>query len=224
VKILLVEDEAKTANFLQQGLGEQGFSVEVCSDGELGLQRALHENFDLLILDVMLPGRDGWSVLSELRKTRKKTLTLFLTARDGLDDRIRGLDLGADAYLVKPFAFSELTALIRSLFRREQSRGPQDRLQIGDLDIDRVQHVATRAGVKLDLTPKEFSLLLLLALHRGEILNRRMISEKVWNIHFDSGTNTVDVHIRRLRMKVDGPWEKKIIKTVRGVGYTIENS
>jgi two-component system copper resistance phosphate regulon response regulator CusR len=221
-KILIIEDELKTSQYLKQGLEEQGYFVETCNEGNLGLRHALDLYFDLIILDVMLPGLDGWTIMKELRKNRTESFVLFLTARDNLDDRVHGLDLGADAYLVKPFAFTELTALIRSLFRRGEYQGAQHSIQIHDLSIDRVNHVATRASVRLDLTPKEFSLLLLLATHRGETMSRLDISKQIWNIGFDSGTNTVEVHIRRLRAKVDDQWDQKIIKTVRGTGYTID--
>jgi len=224
MKILVIEDEAKISSYLKKGLEEQGFSVDVASDGEEGLHLALQVSYDLIILDIMLPKKDGWSVMEDLRKSGKKTLALFLTARDNLDDRIKGLDLGADAYLVKPFAFSELIAQVRSLLRRGPGRDYQAQIQIADLTLDPVRHVATRAGVKLDLTPKEFALLSLLVRRKGEILTRSTISEQIWNLHFDPGSNSVDVHIRRLRTKVDDPWEKKLIKTIRGIGYTIEDN
>jgi len=224
MRILLIEDEAKTAAYLTKGLEEHGFTVEVAASGDVGLERALTSEPDLIILDVMLPGRDGWSVMSELRGAGKKTLALFLTARDTLDDRVRGLDLGADAYLVKPFAFSELMAQIRTLLRRNPQRlEDPSQLRIADLQLDLNRRLATRAGQRLELTAKEFSLLALLIRRKGEILTRAAISEHVWNIHYDPGTNTVDVHIRRLRAKVDDPCEKKLIQTIRGVGYLIED-
>jgi two-component system copper resistance phosphate regulon response regulator CusR len=222
MKLLVIEDEAKLASYLKKGLEESGFSVVLAPDGIEGLHLALEIDYDLIILDVMLPGRDGWSVIQELRRAGKHTLALFLTARDTLDDRVKGLDLGADAYLVKPFAFSELMAQIRSLLRRGPQRTGESHFRIADLMIDPIRHQASRGGVQLDLTPKEFALLLLLARRKGEILTRATISEQVWNIHFDPGSNSVDVHIRRLRAKVDDPWELKLIRTIRGVGYTIE--
>jgi two-component system copper resistance phosphate regulon response regulator CusR len=222
LKILIVEDEQKTAAYLMKGLGEEGFSVDHVADGDEGLSLARERDYDLLILDIMLPGRDGWSLLRELRRSGVKTLALLLTARDAVDDRVRGLDLGADAYLVKPFAFSELMATIRSLLRRGPQRAAQAIVEIGDLVIDTLKHTAHRGGQRLELTPKEFALLLLLARRKGEILSRTLISEQVWNIHFDSGSNSVDVHIRRLRAKVDDPWPKKLIRTIRGVGYMLE--
>lgn len=224
MKILIVEDELKTASYLMKGLGEEGFSVDHAVDGDEGLALALEREYDLLILDIMLPGRDGWSLLGELRSRGLRTLTLLLTARDALDDRVKGLDLGADAYLVKPFAFSELMATIRSLLRRGPQRSAPAVIELEGLVIDTLKHTAYRNGTRLELTPKEFALLLLLARRKGEILSRTFISEQVWNIHFDSGSNSVDVHIRRLRAKVDDPWERKLIRTIRGVGYTLEES
>jgi len=224
MKILIIEDELKTASYLMKGLGEEGFSVDHAVDGDEGLALALERDYDLLVLDVMLPGRDGWSLLGELRSRGLKTLTLLLTARDALEDRVKGLDLGADAYLVKPFAFSELTATIRSLLRRGPQRSAPAVIELGGLVIDTLKHTAHRNGTRLELTPKEFALLLLLARRKGEILSRTLISEQVWNIHFDSGSNSVDVHIRRLRAKVDDPWDMKLIRTIRGMGYTLEDS
>ena len=220
MKILVIEDETKTAAYLERGLTEDGFVVDVCNDGEDGLHLALSTEYDLIILDVMLPRRDGWSIVAELRRSGKQTLTLFLTAKDSLKDRIKGLDLGADAYLVKPFAFSELLAQVRTLLRRGPSR-QLETLKIADLEIDFSHHKATRAGKRLDLTPKEFGLLSLLARRAGEVLSRTLIAEQVWDMNFDSDTNVVDVHIRRLRSKADDPFEKKLIHTVRGMGYIL---
>ena len=223
MKILVIEDEAKTAAYLQKGLSENGYVVDVCSDGEDGLQLAKGADYDLIILDVMLPRRDGWSIISELRRSGQQTLALFLTAKDSLQDRVKGLDLGADAYLMKPFAFSELLAQMRTLLRRGPARQTSG-LKIADLEIDFTHHRATRAGKKLDLTPKEFSLLSLLARRQGEVLSRTLIAEQVWDMNFDSDTNVVDVHIRRLRAKIDDPYESKLIQTVRGMGYVLQLS
>jgi two-component system copper resistance phosphate regulon response regulator CusR len=220
MKILVIEDEKKAAAYLKKGLGENGFIVDVAEDGEEGLHMAKTWDYDLIILDVMLPKRDGWSVLFELRRAGRQTLSLFLTAKDSLPDRIKGLDLGADAYLVKPFAFSELMAQIRSLIRRGPGR-QLDTMRVADLEIDLLQHRALRAGTRLELTPKEFSLLALLAKRAGEIITRTLISEQVWDINFDTDTNVVDVHIRRLRAKVDDPFKTKLIHTVRGMGYVL---
>jgi two-component system copper resistance phosphate regulon response regulator CusR len=221
MRILVVEDEAKTAAYLRKGLAENHFAVDVSKQGEEGLQLALARDYDLLILDVMLPQRDGWSLLAELRRAGKEVPVLFLTARDAVRDRVKGLELGADDYLVKPFAFSELLARVRSVLRRRGAGAP-DTLRIADLEIDLVRHKATRGGKRLDLTPKEFMLLSLLARRKGEVLSRALIAEEVWDMTFDSDTNVVDVHVRRLRAKVDDPCAQKLIQTVRGVGYVLE--
>ena len=221
MKILIVEDEKKTASYLRKGLSESGFTVDVAEDGDDGLHLARTGDYDLIILDVMLPQRDGWSVLGQLRRSGKQTPVLFLTARDSVQDRVKGLESGADDYLVKPFAFAELLARVRSLLRRGSSRQP-DMLRIDDLEIDFVQHRATRAGKRLELTPKEFSLLSLLAHRKGEVLTRTVVAEQVWDMNFDCHTNVVDVHMRRLRAKVDDPFEHKLIQTVRGVGYVLQ--
>ncbi len=223
MKILVVEDEKKTASYLRKGLAESGFVVDIAEQGEDGLELARTTAYDLIILDVMLPGRDGWSVLAELRRAGKQVPVLFLTARDSIEDRVKGLEGGADDYLVKPFAFAELLARVRTLLRRSPARQP-DTLRVGDLEIDFLHHRATRAGKRLDLTPKEFSLLSLLARRKGEVLTRTVIAGQVWDMNFDSHTNVVDVHMRRLRAKVDDPFERKLIQTVRGVGYVLEEA
>ena len=220
MKILVIEDEKKSALYLDKGLRESGYVVDVAENGETGLQLAKTADFDLIVLDVMLPGRDGWSVMAELRKAGKQTPVLFLTARDTVEDRVKGLELGADDYLVKPFAFSELLARVRSVLRSGPQRQPE-LVKVGDLEIDLFKQRAIRAGKKLDLTPKEFSLLSLLARRTGEVLSRTLIAEQVWDMNFDSDTNVVDVHVRRLRSKLDDPYERKLIHTVRGVGYVL---
>ena len=221
MKVLVVEDEKKTAAYLKKGLSEKGFIVDVASEGEDGLHLAKTSDYDLVILDVVLPDRDGWSVLSELRRAGKQTPVLFLTARDAVQDRVKGLRLGADDYLVKPFAFAELLARVQSVLRRGPVRRPET-LRIVDLELDLVRHRATRAGVALELTAKEFALLSMFARHAGEVLSRTLIAEEVWDMNFDSDTSVVDVHISRLRAKVDQPFRTKLLHTVRGAGYVLE--
>ena len=222
MRILVVEDERKAAAYLAKGLGENGFTVEVATAGDDGLRSALDTDFDLIVLDVMLPRLDGWGVLAALREAGKHTPVLFLTARDAVEDRVKGLDLGADDYLIKPFAFSELLARVRTLLRRGAARSP-DLVRVADLELDVVRHRAARAGQRLDLTPKEFGLLSLFARRAGEVLSRTLIAEQVWDVNFESETNVVDVHVRRLRAKVDDPFAKKLIHTVRGAGYVLED-
>ncbi len=222
VKILLVEDEAKTATFLKKGLSENGFVLDVAEDGETGLHLATEGSFDLVILDVMLPERDGWSVLRELRRLDRKTPIIFLTARDSVPDRVRGLEDGADDYLVKPFAFSELLARIRTILRRNERRS-EEFLRFSGIEMDLLRRSVSRDAKRLDLTAKEFLLLELFMQHPEEVLSRTFIAERVWDMNFDSDTNTVDVAVRRLRKKVDEPFSLKLIHTIRGMGYILEN-
>ncbi len=222
MRILIVEDEKKTAAYLKKGLSESGFVVDVAEQGEDGLHLARTGDYDLILLDVMLPQQDGWSVLIEMRRSGKQTPILFVTARDSIQDRVKGLELGADDYLVKPFAFSELLARVRSILRRGPARQPEI-VRIADLEIDLIRHRALRGGTRLDLTPKEFALLSLLARRAGEVLSRTVISEQIWDMNFDSDTNVVDVAVRRLRSKADDPFAKKLIHTVRGMGYVLED-
>jgi two-component system copper resistance phosphate regulon response regulator CusR len=222
VRILVVEDDPKASLYLRKGLSENGFVVDVAANGDDGLHLAREGQYDLIILDIMLPARDGWQVLADLRRGGNNTPVLMLTARDAVEDRVKGLNLGADDYLVKPFAFSELLARVRTLLRRGPARQPEI-LEIGDLVIDPLRHRAARAGRRLDLTPKEFLLLNLFARRSGEVLSRALIAEQVWDMNFDSDTNVVDVHVRRLRSKVDDPFEHKLIHTVRGAGYVFED-
>jgi two-component system copper resistance phosphate regulon response regulator CusR len=221
LNILVVEDEKKTAGFLLKGLTENGYAVETADNGEDGLRCALAGNHILVILDIMLPRRDGWSVLKELRRAGKQTPVLFLTARDAIPDRVKGLELGADDYLVKPFAFSELLARVRSVLRR--SKAHRETLQVADLSIDLMTHRVWRGDQVLELAPKEFALLTLLARRSGEVLTRPLIAKEVWEMTYEGETNVVDVQVRRLRAKVDDSFERKLIHTVRGVGYVLEN-
>lgn len=221
MKILVVEDEPKSAAFLRKGLSASGFVVDLAADGDEALSLAASLSYDLLILDVMLPRRNGWTVMGDLRSRGIRTPVLFLTARDTVSDRVKGLELGADDYLVKPFAFSELLARVRSVLRRGPERQPEV-LQVADLEIDLLRRRAMRSGQRLVLAPKEFALLSLLARRQGEVLSRTLISEQVWDMNFDSDTNVVDVAVRRLRAKLDDPFERKLIHTVRGMGYVLE--
>lgn len=219
-KLLLVEDEERAAAYLRTGLAEHGFVVDVCHDGEDGLLNALAIDYALIILDVMLPGRDGWSILQQIRRRGDHTPVLFLSARDAVEDRVKGLELGGDDYLVKPFAFSELLARVRSLLRRPQTRN-DNVLDFSDLSLDPRRHKVTRSSTPIELTPKEFLLLTLLLEHQGEVLSRTFIAEQVWDMNFDADSNVVDVHIRRLRAKVDDPFDRKLIHTIRGLGYVV---
>jgi two-component system, OmpR family, copper resistance phosphate regulon response regulator CusR len=220
LKILVVEDETKTACFLRKGLREAGFVVDVAVDGEEAIHLAGELPFDLIVLDVMIPKADGWHVLATLRGHGIETPILLLTAKDAVADRVKGFELGADDYLVKPFAFSELSARVKSLLKRPPVR-QQEVLRVADLEIDLVRHRAVRSGQRVDLTAKEFVLLTFLVRRASEVLSRTMIAEEVWDMNFDSDTNVVDVNVRRLRSKVDDPFPRKLIKTVRGVGYVI---
>jgi len=221
MRILIVEDDAKIRASTKRALIEAGFNVVEAEEGETGLHLAATEEFDLIILDVMLPLRDGWSVVKALREKGKQVPVLFLSARDGVPDRVKGLELGGDDYLVKPFAFSELLARVRSLSRRPAAR-QADKLRVEDLELDLVRHKATRGGTALDLTAKEFSLLALLVQRTGEVIARTLLLEQVWDVNFDGDTNVIDVAVGRLRKKLDDAFPTKLIHTVRGVGYVLE--
>jgi len=220
MRLLIVEDEPKAGDYLLKGLTESGFVADLARTGPDGLFQAMEHDYDLIVLDVMLPGMDGWQVLQELRR-RKSTPVLCLTARDELADRLKGLELGADDYLVKPFAFAELVARVRTILRRGPLR-ESEILEIADLTIDTIKRRVTRAGQRIDLTAKEYALLHLLARRTGEVLSRSLIASQVWDVNFDSNTNVVDVSIRRLRAKVDDPFEHKLIHTLRGMGYVLD--
>jgi two-component system copper resistance phosphate regulon response regulator CusR len=222
MKILVVEDENKTADYIRQGLREAGFVVDVARNGLDGHHMAMNEAYDLVLLDVMLPDVDGWHIVKSLRDAGHQVPVLFLTARGSVDDRVKGLELGADSYLIKPFAFAELLAHVRTLLRRRNVPAQSDQLQIADLVLDLARRKATRMGQRIVLTNKEFALLELLARRRGEVLPRSLIASQIWDMNFDSNTNVIDVAIRRLRAKMDEPYEPKLIHTVRGMGYTLD--
>ena len=221
MKILIVEDEQKTGDYLKQGLSEASFVVDLARDGVDGMHLALSEDYDLVVLDVMLPGLDGWGVLRAIRDAGKNMPVLFLTARDQVEERVKGLELGADDYLVKPFAFSELLARVRSLLRRGKAMEPEV-LKAADLELDLLRRRVTRAGRRIELTAKEFALMELLMRRQGEVLPRSLIASQIWDMNFDSDTNVIEVAVRRLRAKVDDDFEPKLIVTVRGMGYVLE--
>ncbi len=223
MKLLIIEDELRAAEYLKQGLSENGYVVDLAHNGTDGLHAAANGDHDLIVLDIMLPGIDGFAVLSALR-TSKATPVLLLTARGQTDDKVRGFDLGADDYLVKPFQFPELLARIRALLKRNSNRGAaaESLLRLADMEVDPVRHRAVRAGKRIDLSAKEFALLTLLMQRAGQVLSRTQIASLVWDINFDSDTNVVEVAIRRLRAKVDDDFPEKLIHTVRGVGYVLE--
>jgi two-component system, OmpR family, copper resistance phosphate regulon response regulator CusR len=224
MRLLVVEDEAKLAEYLHKGLSENGHVVDVARDGIDGRRLATGGEYDLVLLDLMLPGVDGFGVLAALRAQSRYTPVLMLTARDKVEDRVRGLEQGADDYLVKPFAFSELLARVGALLRRGGPAGTQPlaELRLGDLELDLIARRATRAQQRLDLTAKEFKLLALLLRRRGQILSRTTLAEQVWDMNFDSDTNVVEVAVRRLRAKLDDPFPAKLLHTVRGMGYVLE--
>ncbi|WP_018416565.1 heavy metal response regulator transcription factor [Teredinibacter turnerae] len=222
MRLLVVEDEKKTGEYLKQGLNEAGFVTVLARNGLDGHHLAMTESFDLIMLDVMLPDVDGWRIVQSLREAQRQTPVLFLTAKDSVEDRVKGLELGADDYLVKPFAFSELLARVRTLLRRGGTPIATDQLQVADLVLDLRKHRAQRAGQSISLSHKEFCLLELLVRREGEVLPRSLIASQVWDMNFDSDTNVIDVAIRRLRRKIDDNFTPKLIHTIRGMGYKLE--
>ncbi len=222
MKILIIEDEQKTGSYLKQGLTEAGFVVDLIRDGLDGMHMALSESYALVILDVMLPTLDGWRVLQGIRNAGKDLPVLMLTARDHVEDRVKGLELGADDYLIKPFAFAELLARVRSLLRRGGKSKEPDMLQVADLELNLLRRRVTRDGQQINLTAKEFALLELLMRHQGEVLPRSLIASQVWDMNFDSDTNVIEVAMRRLRAKIDDDFDPKLIRTARGMGYVLE--
>ena len=221
MKILIVEDESKTGDYLKQGLTEAGFVADLVRNGLDGRHQALTQDYDLVVLDVMLPGIDGWKVLRDLRAAGLRMPVLFLTARDQVEDRVKGLESGADDYLLKPFAFAELLARVRTLLRR--GKGVEaEHLRAADMELDLLRRRVTRGGRRIDLTAKEFALLELLLRRQGEVLPRSLIASQVWDMNFDSDTNVIEVAVRRLRAKIDDGFEPKLIRTVRGMGYVLD--
>ncbi len=223
MKILIIEDEVKIGDYLTQGLTEAGFIVRLARNGLDGHHLAMTESFDLIILDVRLPDMEGWQILKALRDSDNKVPVLFLTARDSVDDRVKGLELGADDYLVKPFAFAELLARVRTLLRRNPMTKTETLLKVADLELDLLKHRVYRGSKRIHLSAKEFSLLELLIRRRGEVLPRSLIASQVWDMNFNSDTNVIDVAIRRLRAKVDEGFERKLIHTIRGMGYMLDD-
>ncbi len=224
MKLLIVEDEEKTAEYLQKGLTEAGFVVDHSNNGLTGYHLALTGAYDLIILDVMLPDVNGWDIIRLLRQAGKGMPILLLTALGTIEHRVKGLELGADDYLVKPFAFAELLARVRTLLRRGSTVISERELKAADLTLDLVSRRVTRAGNRIQLTSKEFSLLEFFLRHQGEVLPRSLIASQVWDMNFDSDTNVIDVAVKRLRAKIDNDYELKLIRTVRGVGYTLEST
>ncbi|WP_438864886.1 heavy metal response regulator transcription factor [Neptunicella sp.] len=222
MRLLVVEDEKKIGDYLLKGLEESGFVVQLERNGLDGYHMAMSETFDLIILDVMLPDIDGWQIMQKLRAADLSVPVLFLTAKDSLSDKVKGLELGADDYLIKPFAFAELLARVRSLLRRGARQVIPDVLEVADLLLDIPKRRATRGDTRINLTNKEFSLLELLVRGQGEVLPRSLIASQVWDMNFDSETNVIDVAVRRLRAKIDDPFATKLIHTVRGMGYKLD--
>jgi heavy metal response regulator len=223
MRILLVEDDKGIVRFVKKGLLENSFSVDVASDGEEGLGSALHMKYDLIVLDIMLPKMDGREVLKRVRSMDIQTPVIFLSAKDSENDIVKGLNLGADDYLTKPFSFNELLARVQAILRRGKTVSPPSRLQLANLVLEPDGHRVFREKTKIELTPKEYALLEFFMRHPGRIITRTMISEKVWDYHFDTSTNIIDVHVSHLRNKIDKDFEPKLLHTVKGVGYVLED-
>lgn len=221
MRILVIEDERKVASFIKRGLEEERYIVELAADGQMGIDMAIANHFDAIVLDVMLPKKDGFAVLSEIRAARKTTPVIMLTARAGMNDRVTGLDLGADDYLAKPFHFEELAARLRSILRRSSTE-KSTQLMIGDLTLDTVSHVAYRWEKEIELTTKEYALLEYLMRNKGRIVSRSMITQQVWKHNFDTESNIIDVYIKRLRAKIERPGSPRLLNSIRGVGYRMK--
>jgi two-component system OmpR family response regulator len=223
MRLLLLEDDANTAAYVSKGLEEEGHTVDHLADGRDAVAKAIGEDYDVIILDRMLPGLDGLAIIKTIRSAGRRVPVLFLTALGGVDDRVEGLDAGGDDYLIKPFAFSELLARVNALARRPHIKGEETRLKVGDLEIDLVSRKVTRGGIAIDLQPREFRLLEVLMRNRGRVVTRTMLLERVWSFHFDPKTSVVETHISRLRAKIDKPYGKELIHTIRGSGYTVND-
>jgi two-component system copper resistance phosphate regulon response regulator CusR len=224
MKILIIEDEIKTGEYLLKGLKEAGFICDHSLNGVDGLYKATSESFDLIVLDVMLPNLNGWQVLTTLRASKIDTPVIMLTAKDQVEDRVKGLELGADDYLVKPFAFVELLARIRNALKKSSPTNSQTTLNVADLYLDQIKRRASRGGADITLTAKEFALLELFMQRKGEVMSRTQIASAVWDMNFDSDTNVIDVAVRRLRAKMDNEFDVKLIHTVRGMGYLLDDN
>lgn len=222
MKILVIEDEPKTEKYLRRGLTEAGFVTDGARDGRDGLHLALTESYDLVVLDVMLPGMDGWEVLREMRHSERNFPVMFLTARDQVTDRVKGLELGADDYILKPFDFSELLARVRAILRRGMVAHTLENLKVADLELNLKSRRVMRAGKRISITAKEFALLELMMRRQGEVLPRSLIASQVWDMNFDSDTNVIEVAVRRLRAKIDDGFGVRLIRTIRGMGYVLE--
>ena len=223
MRILLIEDDKGISRFIKKGLLENSFSIDVAYDGEEGLHSAVHMKYDLIVLDILLPKMDGREILKKLREREIQTPVIFLTAKDSESDIVKGLNLGADDYLTKPFSFSELLARIQAILRRGKTESLSARLQVANLNLEPDGHRVFREKTKIELTPKEYVLLEFFMRHPGEIITRTMISEKVWDVHYDTSTNIIDVHVSHLRNKIDKDFEPKLLHTVKGVGYVLED-
>ena len=223
MRILLIEDDKGIARFVKKGLVENSFSVDVAFDGEEGLRLSIHKSYDLIVLDIMLPKMDGIEVLKEIKNKQIQTPVIFLTAKDLERDIVQGLNLGADDYIVKPFSFNELLARIRAILRRGKVAGSPTKLQVANLVLELDGHRVFRDKIRIELTPKEYALLEFFMRHPGQIITRTMISEKIWDYHFDTSTNVVDVHVSHLRNKIDRDFEPELLHTVKGVGYVMED-
>jgi two-component system OmpR family response regulator len=224
MRVLVIEDDAKIASFITKGLEQAGFAVDHAADGEDGLFMATSESYDAAVIDIMLPGRDGLSIIAAMRQAKLATPVIILSAKHSVEDRIQGLQTGSDDYLVKPFTFAELLARVQALIRRSSRVTEPNRLTVGELSVDLITRGTVRSGQTIELQPREFSLLEYLMRHSGRVVSKTMILEHIWNYHFDPQTNVVDVLVCRLRNKIDRDYEQKLIHTIRGVGYVIKDA